>query len=124
MPDPAPSPPTSPARIEIMRGPDVVEGFALEAIEQDDFYVSNTSDRTGTRLDGPSLSVTGALARPSAPMVLGAIELTPTGLIVLGPDHPTTGGYPVVAVVRSTSLDALFSRPIGAAVRLVLSARC
>ena len=49
-------------------------------------------------------------------MVRGAIELTPSGLIVLGPDHPTTGGYPVIAVIRSTSLDAFFARPIGSLV--------
>jgi allophanate hydrolase subunit 2 len=50
-------------------------------------------------------------------MVIGAIELTPSGLIVLGPDHPTTGGYPVIGVVESGSLDALFGRPLGAPVR-------
>ena len=53
-------------------------------------------------------------------MVIGAIELTPSGLIVLGPDHPTTGGYPVVAVVASDDVDRLFARPVGAAVRLAL----
>ena len=46
--------------------------------------------------------------RKSTPMVPGAIELTPSGLVVLGPDHPTTGGYPVVAVVAvATALGAL-----------------
>jgi allophanate hydrolase subunit 2 len=54
-------------------------------------------------------------------MVIGAIELTPSGLIVLGPDHPTTGGYPVVGVIRSSSLDRFFAKPIGAAVRFRVS---
>lgn len=80
------------------------------------FRVSASSDRTGTRLDGPALAL-GAMDRRSTPMVLGAIELTPSGLIVLGPDHPTTGGYPVVGVVRSASLDALFSKKPGEEVR-------
>lgn len=55
-------------------------------------------------------------------MVRGAIELTPSGLVVLGPDHPTTGGYPVVAVVTSEALGRLLARPVGARVRLVLTA--
>ena len=38
--------------------------------------------------------------RATAPMVRGAIQVTPSGEpVVLGPDHPTTGGYPVVGVV-------------------------
>jgi allophanate hydrolase subunit 2 len=54
-------------------------------------------------------------------MVPGAVEVTPTGLVVLGPDHPTTGGYPVIAVLPSASLAALLARPTGARVRLVVS---
>ena len=49
-------------------------------------------------------------------MIAGAIELTPRGLIVLGPDHPTTGGYPVVGVVPRAALARLLLRPIGAPV--------
>lgn len=57
------------------------------------------------------------------PMVLGAIEVTPSGLVVLGPDHPTTGGYPVVAVVTSASLGSLFARPAGTPLRFALASR-
>ena len=67
------------------------------------------------------MSLPAPASAKSTPMVMGAIELTPSGLIVFGPDHPTTGGYPVVAVVRSASLDRLFSRPIGAAVRFTFA---
>jgi allophanate hydrolase subunit 2 len=53
-------------------------------------------------------------------MVGGAIEVTGRGdAIVLGPDHPTTGGYPVLAVVVVASLGTLGARPVGAAVRFV-----
>ena len=52
-------------------------------------------------------------------MARGAIELTPSGPIVLGPDHPTTGGYPVIAVLREHAQDAFFARPLGATVRFV-----
>jgi allophanate hydrolase subunit 2 len=50
-------------------------------------------------------------------MIRGAIELTPRGLIVLGPDHPTTGGYPVVAVLSGSGRDRFFARRLGTQVR-------
>jgi KipI family sensor histidine kinase inhibitor len=117
----APPLPSSSDPISIMPGPDTVDGFSIDTLDGCELRISPTSDRTGTRLEGPPLrepSADAAMARPSLPMVLGAIELTPSGLIVLGPDHPTTGGYPVVAVVRAASLDSFFARPIGSTVRL------
>jgi allophanate hydrolase subunit 2 len=40
-------------------------------------------------------------------MVAGAIQVPPSGQpTVLLADHPTTGGYPVIAVVTDASLDA------------------
>ena len=39
-------------------------------------------------------------------MVLGAVQVPPDGRpVVLLADHGTTGGYPVVAVVRADDLD-------------------
>jgi allophanate hydrolase subunit 2 len=38
-------------------------------------------------------------------MVLGAVQVPPDGRpVVFLADHPTTGGYPVVAVVDETDL--------------------
>ena len=38
---------------------------------------------------------------PSEGLVLGAVQVPPDGQpVVFGVDHPVTGGYPVVAVVR------------------------
>lgn len=68
--------------------------------------VSNNSDRTGIRLDG--LCPMGLPELPSEPACVGAIQLTPSGqLIVIGPDGPTIGGYPKIAVVCSADLDRL-----------------
>jgi len=40
--------------------------------------------------------------------VRGAVQLTPSGeLVVMLADHPTTGGYPVIAVVHSEDVDRL-----------------
>jgi allophanate hydrolase subunit 2 len=62
--------------------------------------------RSGVRLGGGPPHAVGSI--PSMPMVIGAIQLTPSGeAIVLGPDGGLTGGYPVVAVVASVDLDRL-----------------
>jgi allophanate hydrolase subunit 2 len=70
------------------------------------FTVSNQSDRTGVRLDG--LPATTFEELTSEPACVGAIQVTPSGqLIVIGPDGPTIGGYPKAAVVCSADLDRL-----------------
>ncbi|MDB5221042.1 MAG: Allophanate hydrolase 2 subunit 1, partial [Myxococcaceae bacterium] len=110
--------------VDVVDGPDVDERV-MEVIAAATFRVGARSDRMGTRLEGeelPTHSMHDARERaPSRPMVAGAIELTPGGLVVLGPDHPTTGGYPVVAVVSARALGRLLARPIGAPIRLVRS---
>lgn len=70
------------------------------------FLVSIASDRVGIRLDGFGPQTIPELV--SEPACFGAIQLTASGqLIVIGPDGPTIGGYPKVAVVRSHELDRL-----------------
>jgi biotin-dependent carboxylase-like uncharacterized protein len=64
------------------------------------------SNRVGIRLDGPPLvrSITAEL--PSEGLLPGAIQVPPDGRpIVLGPDAPVTGGYPVIGVVDRVGLD-------------------
>jgi allophanate hydrolase subunit 1/allophanate hydrolase subunit 2 len=116
-PDPAPDQATTAPAIAIAPGPDALPRD-VEHLLDAPFTISTSSDRAGTRLEGPSIAIEPAqLERPSAPMMRGAIEITPRGLIVLGPDHPTTGGYPVIAVVRAPDLDPFFARPLGSQVR-------
>ena len=58
---------------------------------------------------------------PSMGMVRGAVQLPPAGeLVVLGPDHPTVGGYRVPAVVISADLHHLAHLAPGAVVRFEL----
>lgn len=69
--------------------------------------VSPSSNRIGVRLDGPAILRRGGEI-PSQPLVRGAVQLPPSGRpVVFGPDHPTTGGYPVVAVLDDASCDRL-----------------
>lgn len=84
--------------------------------------MSRLGDRTGVRLEGARVPREGPDLALPAPMIQGAIEITTDGTpIVLGPDHPTTGGYPVLAVLRASSRAALARRRPGDAVRLTSS---
>ncbi|MCU1681556.1 MAG: allophanate hydrolase [Amycolatopsis sp.] len=73
--------------------------------------VTSESNRVGLRLAGHALTRSTDYREselPSEPLVTGAIQLPPSGLpVVFLADHPTTGGYPVIAVVRRGSLAAL-----------------
>jgi biotin-dependent carboxylase-like uncharacterized protein len=69
------------------------------------FRVDQASNRIGIRLRGPEFRRTRADELPSEGLVPGAIQVSTDGQpIVLLADHPTTGGYPVVAVVHSEDL--------------------
>jgi len=108
--------------IRVIAGPDTdaFEPRALADLAAAPYRVLPTSDRVGTRLDGPRLARTAAPER-SRPMTRGAIEVPRDGLpIVLGPEHPTTGGYPVIAVIASDDLDRFFAIRLGGSVRFVV----
>lgn len=73
------------------------------------YTVANEVDRVGCRLRGEfelARSITTEL--PSEGLVVGAVQVPPEGQpIVMLADHPTTGGYPVIAVVDDVSLSAV-----------------
>lgn len=78
-------------------------------------------DRVAVRLDGAALvRAAHCVGRelPSEGLVRGAIQIPPDGLpVVMGPDHPTTGGYPVIAVVVDRDADRVMQLAPGAAVQ-------
>ncbi|MEU3618743.1 biotin-dependent carboxyltransferase family protein [Streptomyces sp. NPDC006872] len=95
--------------------PDAVRAFTSRT-----FLVSSASNRIGLRTDGPALerAVGGELA--SEGMVLGAVQVPPAGRpVVFLADHPTTGGYPVIGVVRASDLPAAAQAAPGTPVRFV-----
>ena len=107
------------APIRLVAGPDTAsfQPTALDLLLASEYRILPSSDRVGTRLDGPALPRSDA-PEVSRPMVLGAIEVPRDGKpIVLGPEHPTTGGYPVIAVVARADLGRLFSIRLGGTVR-------
>jgi biotin-dependent carboxylase-like uncharacterized protein len=78
------------------------------------------ADRVGIRLDGPVLLSAYVHTLPSEGLVAGAIQLPGDGRpIVMMRDHPTTGGYPVIAVVDPRDLGELAQRQAGEGIRMV-----
>ncbi|MFD0372353.1 biotin-dependent carboxyltransferase family protein [Streptomyces sp. NPDC127114] len=93
---------------------------ALESLATRAWRVSPASNRIGLRTEGPALerAVDGEL--PSEGMPLGAVQVPPDGRpVVFLADHPTTGGYPVVAVVREPDLATAAQAVPGTPVRFV-----
>nr|MDQ3036083.1 allophanate hydrolase subunit 2 family protein [Myxococcota bacterium] len=109
------------AAIRLLPGPDLARFApgALDALLGTGWSLSPRSDRTGTRLVGTAIAYRrGAPDARTTPMIAGAIELPPSGEpIVLGPDHPTTGGYPVVAVIARVDLGRFHAIALGREVR-------
>ncbi|HUI04079.1 MAG TPA: biotin-dependent carboxyltransferase family protein, partial [Acidimicrobiales bacterium] len=88
-----------PRRLRVMAGPDPFPPGALELLTDVSWTVGSESDRMGVRLHGPHrLGTPGPVT--SRAMVTGAVQVPPDGQpVVLGCDHATVGGYPVVATV-------------------------
>jgi biotin-dependent carboxylase-like uncharacterized protein len=89
-----------------------------------DWTVAPDSNRVGVRLLGDpwTRARTGELA--SEGVVRGAIQLPPDGRpVIFGPDHPTTGGYPVVGVLTDTACDLLAQLRPGQRVRFRTSGK-
>lgn len=104
--------------VRVVLGPDRFEPRELAALEEGTFTVAPESNRMGMRLHGPRLSWTHEASDISRPMVRGAIQVPPSGEpIVLGPDHPTVGGYHVIAAVIRADWGRLASRRPGSTVR-------
>lgn len=88
--------------LRLLTGPrrDSLPELPIESV----WRVRAQSDRVGVRLDGDASPHTVEL--PSEPMCVGAVQATPRGgLLVLGPDGPTIGGYPHVATVIDADMD-------------------
>jgi biotin-dependent carboxylase-like uncharacterized protein len=89
--------------------------------------VSSRSDRVGIRLEGRALRrPESRLGQelPSEGVVRGSIQVPAGGEPVLFlADHPVTGGYPVVAVVRDADIDLAAQAVPGQVIRISLGAR-
>jgi biotin-dependent carboxylase-like uncharacterized protein len=94
--------------LEVLPGPraDWFTAEAISVLTSTPYTVTTETDRVGARLDGPRLNRAQEGELPSEGMVRGALQVPPDGRPILFlADHPVTGGYPVVAVVRAADLD-------------------
>ena len=116
-----PAPPTE-LVLRVMLGPrdDWFTPTALRTFTTHTYRVSSASNRIGLRTLGPALERATGGELPRAGMVLGAVQVPPDGSpVVFLADHPTTGGYPVIAVVHPEDLPATAQAAPGTPVRFV-----
>lgn len=112
------------ATLEITLGPrdDWFTAAGIDALTGQDWTVTPRSDRVGIRLHGDvplERAVGGEL--PSEGAVTGAIQVPPDGQPVLFlPDHPLTGGYPIIGALTDRSLDLAAQLPPGVRVRFTV----
>jgi biotin-dependent carboxylase-like uncharacterized protein len=117
-----------PVELRVLPGPhgELFASDALERLANGPFRVQPESNRVGIRLraeDGPIELLApqpGATAVDSHGVVTGTVQIPPGGdPVVLGPDHATLGGYPVVAVVAEVDLGRLGQCAPGTSVKFV-----
>jgi antagonist of KipI len=127
-PMPAPWPPLhrlplrGPWEVRVIAGPqaDAFAGDALERLTATACRMTPAIDRMGLRLEPPGLRLQSEEIL-TVPMTAGAIQVTPSGgLIVLHVDHQTTGGYPVIATVINADLPLLAQARPGDTIRFRL----
>lgn len=110
--------------LEITLGPrdDWFTAAGVAALTGQEWTVTPRSDRVGIRLHGEvplERAVGGEL--PSEGAVTGAIQVPPDGQPVLFlPDHPLTGGYPIIGALTDRSLDLAAQLPPGVHVRFIV----
>lgn len=114
--------PPDPTVLHVRPGPraDWFAPAAMSELQRAAWVVRAESDRVGVRLDGPPLVRSRAGELPSEGLVVGAVQVPPDGRpLVFLPDHPTTGGYPVLAVVLAEDRAALGQLRPGGSVRFL-----
>ncbi|MFE9998534.1 5-oxoprolinase subunit C family protein [Streptomyces avermitilis] len=118
---PQPGPPAE-LVLRVTPGPrdDWFTATAVRTLVTRAYRVSTASNRIGLRTEGPALERSRTDELPSEGMVWGAVQVPPDGRpVVFLSDHPTTGGYPVIAVVRPADLPAAAQAVPGTPVRFV-----
>lgn len=110
-----------PVELQVVPGPRTDWFRAPENLMRTEWVVSDRSDRVGIRLAGSALEPCHPDRQlPSEGTIRGSIQVPPNGQpVILGPDHPVTGGYPVIGVVTDADTDKLAQLRAGQQVRLV-----
>jgi len=107
--------------LRVLGGPrtDWFASGAISNLTSAGWIVATSSNRVGIRLTGPALERSKTAELPSEPTLPGAIQVPPDGQpIILGPDAPVTGGYPVIGVLATDQLSRLAQVRPGDEIRL------
>ncbi|TDE96186.1 biotin-dependent carboxyltransferase [Occultella glacieicola] len=108
--DAGPAPPSGPTfMLDAMPGPrrDWFTEEAWRVLFARRYRVTDVGDRVGVRLRGAPLGRSRLTELPSEAVVAGSVQVPPDGQpLIFGPDHPVTGGYPVIAVLTESARDA------------------
>lgn len=109
-----------PVELTVVPGPRDDWFVDPDILVRTNWQVTNHSDRVGTRLVGMPLDYRDPDRQlPSEGAARGAIQVPPNGLpLIFGPDHPVTGGYPVIGVISEPDLDMLGQLRPGQTLRL------
>lgn len=98
----------STTEIRVTEGPDIDRIVDGKALLDNVFRVRPQSNHIGLRLDAPPIERTSTDEIASRGVPIGAVEVPPTGgIIILLRGRLVTAGYPVIAVVTTESLDLL-----------------
>lgn len=90
----------------------------VSTLMSSEYTVSNDADRTGYRLDGPTIEHIGGADIVSDGTALGSVQVPGSGTpIILLADRGTTGGYTKIATVVSADIGLLAQAMPGAKIR-------
>jgi biotin-dependent carboxylase-like uncharacterized protein len=94
--------------LRVMPGPDERGTDAADRLARRAWEVGQATDRMGVRLEGAEPIATARPGIASRGVVTGAVQVPADGMpVILGCDHATVGGYPVVATVVRADLGGL-----------------
>lgn len=98
-----------------------LEKISQSGMVTNKFKISNQSNRMGYRLEGQALLLSNKIECLSSAVSFGTIQLLPNAqMIVLMADHQTTGGYPRIGHVASSSLPTLAQVSAGESIQFEL----
>ena len=98
------------ARVRVLPGPQagLFAPAVLRRLETERYTIRPESDRMGYRLDGAPIPGPEGLSLLSQGLPVGALQVVPSGDIILAmADRQTAGGYPRVATVITADIPVL-----------------
>lgn len=91
--------------LTVKRGPHLENETLAQELIDAEWLVTRSADRTGVRVQSKATSTGGSASMRSCGIQFGSVQLHPNGdLLIMGPDHPVTGGYPQPFTIVSNDL--------------------